>query len=41
MKAVTHLMHEGGTANVIYPDCATAIDRVYNRFLLAKMKSLG
>ncbi len=40
-EAVTSMMDEGHTVDVIYLDFAKAFDSVNHRFLLAKMKSFG
>ncbi len=40
-EAVTRMMDEGHTVDVIYLGFAKAFDFVSHRFLLAKMKSLG
>ncbi len=39
-KPVTHMMDDGRKANAIYLYCTTAIECVYNRCLLAKIKTL-
>ncbi len=40
-EAVTRMMDEGHTVDVIYLDFAKAFDSVNHKFLLAKMKSVG
>ncbi len=40
-EAVTRMMDEGNTVDVIYLDFAKAFDSVNHRFLLTKMKSFG
>ncbi len=40
-EAVTRMMDEGHTVDVIYLDFAKAFDSANHRFLLAKMKSFG
>ncbi len=40
-EAVTRIIDEGHTVDVIYLDFAKAFDSVNHRFLLAKMKSFG
>ncbi len=41
MEAVTRMINEGHTVDVIYLDFAKAFDSVNHRFLLVKMKSFG
>ncbi len=41
VEAVTRMMDEGHTVDVIYLDFANAFDSVNHGFLLAKMKSFG
>ncbi len=40
-EAVTHMMGEGHTVDVMYLDVAKATDSVNHRFLLAKMQFFG
>ncbi len=40
-EAVTRMMDEGPTVDVIYPDFVKAFESVNHRFLLTKMKSFG
>ncbi len=40
-EAVTHMIDEGHTVDVVYLDFAKVFDSVNDRFLLAKMKSFG
>ncbi len=40
-EAVTRMMDEGHTVDVIYLDFAKAFDSTNHRFLLVKMKSFG
>ncbi len=41
LEAVTRMMDDGHTVDVIYFDFAKAFDSVSPRFLLAKIKSFG